>query len=98
MKPIIPMSVFKERREKLLNMIGDAVLLLPAAPECTRNRDCHYAYRQDSDFIYLSNFDEPEAVIVLDGKNKKSILFGRVIRHLGGGNYRSRTSKIRIPL
>lgn len=77
MKPIIPMSVFKERREKLLNMIGDAVLLLPAAPECTRNRDCHYAYRQDSDFIYLSNFDEPEAVIVLDGKNKKSILFGR---------------------
>lgn len=49
----------------MAQMAPDSVALLPAAPERTRNRDVHYAYRQDSDFQYLTGFPEPEAVAVL---------------------------------
>lgn len=76
-KNTIPMIACKARREQLLNTIGDAVLILPANKEKTRNRDCHYPFRQDSDFWYLTHFDEPSAVLVLDGKNKQSILFSK---------------------
>ncbi len=77
MKPVIPQSVFKKRREKVLKSIGDGLLILPAASEQTRNRDCHFPFRQDSDFWYLSHFDEPYAVMVLDGKTQTSILFSK---------------------
>ena len=49
-----------------MRMAGpDAILILPAAPERVRSNDTHYPYRQDSDFWYLTGFDEPEAVLVL---------------------------------
>lgn len=76
-KPNIPMTRLKTRREQLLNAIGEAVLILPAGEEKTRNRDCHFPFRQDSDFWYLTHFNEPSAVLVLDGKNKQSILFSK---------------------
>ena len=43
----------------------DSIAILPAAPVRHRNNDVEYAYRQDSDFHYLTGFDEPEAVAVL---------------------------------
>lgn len=43
----------------------DAVLILAAAPERMRNADAPWPYRQDSDFHYLTGFDEPEAVLAL---------------------------------
>ncbi|MGY0400115.1 MAG: aminopeptidase P N-terminal domain-containing protein [Ostreibacterium sp.] len=76
-KPITPMSVYKNRRETLMQQIGDAVLILPAAKILTRNRDCHYPFRQDSDFLYLTNFNEPDAILLLNGKTKQSILFSK---------------------
>lgn len=42
-----------------------AIAILPAAPVRLRNRDVDYAYRQDSDFQYLTGFPEPDAVAVL---------------------------------
>lgn len=55
-----------KRRRQLMQMAGDdAILILPAAPEHIRSRDTHYPYRQDSDFWYLTGFDEPQAVLVL---------------------------------
>lgn len=42
-----------------------AIAILPAAPVRLRNRDVDYAYRQDSDFHYLTGFSEPESVAVL---------------------------------
>ncbi len=43
----------------------NAVAVLPAAQEKTRNRDTHFLFRQDSDFYYLSGFEESNAVLVL---------------------------------
>ena len=54
------------RRRQLMRMAGEeAILILPAAPVRVRSHDTHYPYRQDSDFWYLSGFEEPEAVMVL---------------------------------
>ena len=47
-------------------MIGqDGIAIIPAASVKVRNRDVEYDYRQDSDFMYLTNFLEPESVAVL---------------------------------
>jgi len=59
-------SEYPRRRQKLMQRIGtDCVALLPSAPEQRRNRDNFFPYRQDSDFRYLTGFDEPEALVVL---------------------------------
>ncbi|HEY8519770.1 MAG TPA: Xaa-Pro aminopeptidase [Gammaproteobacteria bacterium] len=57
---------FAKRRKQLMEMIGaGGIAVLPAAPERVRSRDTHYVYRQDSDFYYLTGFDEPDAAAVL---------------------------------
>ncbi|PIE42309.1 MAG: Xaa-Pro aminopeptidase [Gammaproteobacteria bacterium] len=73
----MPLSVFKQRRQVLLDKIGDALLILPAAQQKIRNRDCHFPFRQDSDFWYLTAFNEPDAVMILDGKQQQAILFSK---------------------
>jgi len=57
---------FARRRRLFMRMMGrDAIAVLPAAPVRHRNGDIAYAYRQDSQFYYLSGFAEPDAVAVL---------------------------------
>jgi Xaa-Pro aminopeptidase len=57
---------FSRRRRALMRMMGKGgIAILPAAPVRLRNRDVDYAYRQDSDFFYLSGLAEPEALVVL---------------------------------
>ena len=57
---------FARRRRQLIKLMGrDSIAVLPAAPVRLRNNDVEYAYRQDSDFHYLTGFPEPEAVAVL---------------------------------
>lgn len=66
MKPTITQKEHARRRKQLMGMMGDdAIALLPAAPLQYRNRDAEHPYRQDSDFLYLSGFNEPEALLVL---------------------------------
>ncbi|HEC19480.1 MAG TPA: M24 family metallopeptidase, partial [Gammaproteobacteria bacterium] len=76
MKP----AEFARRRKRLMQMMGKAsVAILPAAPQKLRNRDAEYPYRQDSDFYYLTGFNEPDAVLVLIPKRQHGevILFCR---------------------
>ncbi len=57
---------FSRRRHHLMEMIGGrGIAILPAAPERTRSRDTFHSYRPDSDFFYLTGFEEPDAVAVL---------------------------------
>ena len=54
------------RRKNLMRAIGkDSIAIIPSAPEKKRSRDTDYRYRQDSDFYYLTGFEEPESVAVL---------------------------------
>jgi Xaa-Pro aminopeptidase len=52
------------RRQRLLDELGDGLLILPTAPHPLRNGDVHYEFRPGSDFSYLTGFPEPGAVLV----------------------------------
>ncbi len=54
-----------------------AVAVMASAPVFVRNNDVEHEYRQDSDFFYLTGFDEPESVAVLDAVTRKMTLFVR---------------------
>lgn len=57
---------FKRRRRQLMGMMDPhSIAILPTGSERVRNRDVHYPFRPDSDFHYLTGFDEPDAVLVL---------------------------------
>ncbi len=48
-----------------MSQLPGGVAVFPSAPVAIRNNDVEHEYRQDSDFYYLTGFDEPEAVLVL---------------------------------
>jgi Xaa-Pro aminopeptidase len=51
---------------EFMNRLGqDSVAIISSAPEATRSNDTNYRYRQNSDFYYLTGFDEPEAIAVI---------------------------------
>ena len=77
---MIEAKEFARRRRQLMRMAGDdAIVIVAAAPPRLRNNDAHYAYRQDSDFHYLTGFGESEAVLALVPGRKpgETILFCR---------------------
>lgn len=57
-------EIFRQRRERFLDALGEAVAILPAAPTRLRSNDSDHRYRPDSDVLYLTDFEEPEAVAV----------------------------------
>jgi Xaa-Pro aminopeptidase len=52
-------------REFVASMESGTVAVFPTAPEQRRSNDTHFPFRPDSDFYYLTGFDEPEAIAVL---------------------------------
>lgn len=74
---------FKQRRETLLEKAPGSVFLFPANEEVLRNPDVHYPFRQESNFQYLSGFDEAESFLLVtpagsQGAGKsKMVLFVR---------------------
>ncbi len=71
---------FAKRRKDLMDQIGDdAIAIIPSAELKIRNRDAEFIFRQDSDFLYLTGFNEPESVAVLVPGREESefILFCR---------------------
>ena len=55
-------SVFCRRRDKFFSELGNYAAIIPAAQLVTHHADCEYPFRQNSDFWYLTGFDEPNAV------------------------------------
>jgi len=79
-KKIMDKLEFKQRRQKLIELMGKGSLaLLPTAPEQPRNGNVNYPYRPDSNFYYLTGFPEPEAlaVIVPEREQGQFLLFCR---------------------
>jgi Xaa-Pro aminopeptidase len=57
---------FESRRRRLAETIGeDGIAVIPAAVEQIRNDDVPHDFRQDSNFFYLTGFNEPDAVAVI---------------------------------
>ena len=59
------LEVTAARRGRLMQTVGSGAILVPAARLRYRNSDAEYGFRQDSDFFYLTGFDEPDALCVL---------------------------------
>jgi len=71
---------YAKRRRQLMEIAGDeSLIIVHAARQKIRNNDVSYPYRQNSDFLYLSGFSEPDAMMVLSPQDKggQSILFCR---------------------
>lgn len=64
-KDMISQTEYRERSEQLMAEIGTGTAIFKSAPVAVMHNDVEYAYRQDSDFFYLTGFNEPEAVAVL---------------------------------
>lgn len=78
---MITMKEYAKRRKTMMQKIGSkSILILPTAPESPRNGDAFFAYRQNSDFYYLTGFNEPEAMLILAPKRAEGefLLFNRV--------------------
>ena len=58
-------------------MADGAVALIPTAAPKHRNGDAEYRFRPDSDFLYLTGFGEPNALLVLSKGRKagEQVLF-----------------------
>ena len=64
-------SEFVARREKLFEKIPDGIAVLIGA----KGQNYPIKFRQTPDFYYLTGIEEPGAVLVLSGPNKRTILF-----------------------
>ena len=71
---------FKKRRRLLMEHVGEGnIALIASAQIQKRNKDVNFPFRQDSDFYYLTGFNEPEALAVFIPGRKEGeyILFCR---------------------
>lgn len=62
---------FQARRTKVMKEMGEGILVLQAA-ELTEG---YIKFRQDNNFYYLTGVEIPDAVLVMNGKSKETILF-----------------------
>ena len=68
---IFPPEEFAGRRAKVMAQIGDGVAILQGATE----RPGEQPLRQNNQFFYLTGVIEPRAILVIDGKAKRSTLY-----------------------
>lgn len=57
---------YDARRSEFMDNLGDAIAIIPAGREQIRNDDVEHAFRQNSDFFFLTGFAEPDSIAVFD--------------------------------
>ena len=72
-------NIYADRRSKLGAMLpNNSAVVIAGAEVQYRNADSSHAFRQDSNFWYLTGFNEPESTLVLlinESKDVQSIVF-----------------------
>ena len=76
---MITQEEYQQRRRTLASRLpSNCIAAIPAASETRRNGDTHFRFRQDSDFYYLTGFNEPDALLlIVAGDDGESVLFNR---------------------
>jgi Xaa-Pro aminopeptidase len=59
-------------KEFMSRMAPKSVAIIPGAHDTRRSNDTHYRFRQDSDFFYLTGFEEPDALAVIKPESDKA--------------------------
>jgi Xaa-Pro aminopeptidase len=71
-------ELYVRRRAAFLDAMAarfpNSIAWIPSAPAVPQGND---VFRQDSDFFYLTGFDEPGSVLFFDSKEKKTTVFVR---------------------
>lgn len=62
---MIELTNYKNRRDSLRKLLGDAVGIITSSPTRTRSYDTEHSYRPSSELKYLTGFDEPDSILVL---------------------------------
>ncbi|BAP58639.1 Xaa-Pro aminopeptidase [Candidatus Tachikawaea gelatinosa] len=76
-------KTFIKRRKTLFNhMQRNSAALIFSASTMIRSNDTHYSFRQNSDFWYLTGFNEPNSLLLLIKNKNYSILFNRDYNYL----------------
>jgi Xaa-Pro aminopeptidase len=73
-------DVFAHRRAAFTQQLApQSVSIFACKPEYIRNGDVEYEYRQESNFYYLTGFEEPESILLLNtaAERYRYILFVR---------------------
>src|SRR5258708_35948399 len=72
-------SMIRPQLEEFMRrMDPKSVAIIPSAREATRSNDTQYRFRQDSDFYYLTGFEEPDSIaVVAPGREQPYTLFVR---------------------
>jgi len=76
----ITQTEYHNRRQKLMaQMPSNSIAIIGSSPIAKRNGNLEYPYRPDSNFYYLSGFNEPDALLVLakERNKEKYVLFCR---------------------
>lgn len=68
---VFPPEEYAARRATVMAQIGDGIAVLQGATE----RPAESPFRQNNQFFYLSGVEVPRAMLVLDGRTKKSTLY-----------------------
>jgi Xaa-Pro aminopeptidase len=68
---IFPPEEFAARRAKVFAAIGDGVAIVQGTVE----RPGEQAFRQANQFFYLCGIVEPRAILVMDGRTKRSVAY-----------------------
>ena len=76
-QPLVDINFVKERQKDLAqHMESNSALVLFSHPDYVRNNDVHHAYRQDSNFYYITGFEEQGAVFIFrPGAEVETALF-----------------------
>ncbi len=72
-------TIYKNRRNKVLEQMQEGVSIVPSGRMQMRSNDTEFPFRQESNFYYLTGFNEPDCLLLLC-KNRgesRSILFLR---------------------
>jgi Xaa-Pro aminopeptidase len=68
---VFPPDEYATRRAALMQQIGDAVAVLQGAAE----KPAEAPFRQNNQFFYLTGVEVPRALLLVDGKTKRSTLY-----------------------
>lgn len=69
-------TAYQNRRDQLLEALGDKIAIIPAAGHQTRSFDTEFPFRQNSNFRYLTGYPEHDAILVLAPRaEQKEVLF-----------------------
>ena len=71
------LNIYKARRAEVAKRMEDnSILILSSSKLVSRNNDTTFPFRQDSNFFYLTGFQEPDSVLIVHSDGR-SVLFCR---------------------